>query len=385
MSLSGNLGFVSLDEILRLLTRSDQQGSVDVRGEQVRGRIFITKGGIALATTSDDEGLHRHLVKSGIVEDDYLRSVESGDNTLSPLVEKSGGAIVALLREMTVESVYQLGLNGESFEVSEGATSRFASPNAFELEKLLTDSKQRRADWVEVSRVVDDLSAPMRFVRDFGDREEVKIDRESWMVLSEVGSGTSVSQMADELGMTEFWTARVTARLIDKDLVSVSEAEAAVDEYVETPVEEPTEVATNEHTEAPPEDTPAEEASSDWALSEPVHENAERVDPKEPWWQEREDQTEGASDDTDESAQHELEAPAADADQHADDDAKIAAASEDQSQMPTRGANGETADVEGDTEEFLEKVFYKQEAAVDPQEEGHGLHRRRLIRGWHRT
>ncbi len=140
---SGNLGFVSLDEVLRLLTRSDQQGSVDVRGQQVRGRIFITKGGIALATTSDDEGLHHLLVKSGLVEDDYLRSVESGDNTLSPLVEKSGGAIVALLREMTVESVYQLGLNGESFEVSEGATSRFASPHAFELEELLTDSKQR--------------------------------------------------------------------------------------------------------------------------------------------------------------------------------------------------------------------------------------------------
>ncbi len=71
MPLSGNLGFVSLDEVLRLLTRSDQQGSVDVRGQQVRGRIFITKGGIALATTSDEEGLHRLLVKSGLVEDDY--------------------------------------------------------------------------------------------------------------------------------------------------------------------------------------------------------------------------------------------------------------------------------------------------------------------------
>ncbi|MEE9177218.1 MAG: DUF4388 domain-containing protein [Acidimicrobiia bacterium] len=303
MPLSGNLGFVSLDEVLRLLTRSDQQGSVDVRGQQVRGRIFITKGRIALATTSDDEGLHRHLVKSGLVEDDYLRSVESGDNTLSPLVDKNGGAIVALLREMTVESVYQLGLNGESFEVSEGATSRFASPHVFEVEELLTDSKQRLTGWVEVSRVVNDLSAPVRFVRDLGDREEVKIDRESWMVLSEVGPGASVSQMAHQLGTTEFWTARVTARLINKDLVSVSEAETAVDEYVETaveeyveiPVEEPTEVTTDEHTETSAEDTPAEESTSDWAFSEPVDEDAGRVNPNEPWWQEREDQTEGAS------------------------------------------------------------------------------------------
>ena len=77
MYLSGNLGFVSLDEVLRLLTHSGQEGCVDVRSEQVRGRIFITKGGIALATTSDDEDLQRLLVKSGLVEDDYLRSVES--------------------------------------------------------------------------------------------------------------------------------------------------------------------------------------------------------------------------------------------------------------------------------------------------------------------
>jgi hypothetical protein len=49
VSLSGNLGFVSLDEVLRLLTRSKQRGSVDVRGEQIRGRVFITKDGIGLA------------------------------------------------------------------------------------------------------------------------------------------------------------------------------------------------------------------------------------------------------------------------------------------------------------------------------------------------
>ena len=240
MSLSGNLGFVSLDEVLRLLTHSGQEGCVDVRSEQVRGRVFVTKGGIALATTSDDGDLHRQLVKSGLVDEDYLNGVESGDNTLSPVVEKNGEAIVALLREMTVESVYQLGINGESFEVSEGTTSRFASPNPFELEELLTHAKQRLTGWAEVSRVVDDLSEPMRFVRDLGDREDVKIDRESWMVLSQVGPGASVSQMADELGTTEFWTARVTARLIDKHLVSVSKTETAVEEYVETPVGEPT-------------------------------------------------------------------------------------------------------------------------------------------------
>ena len=68
MFLSGNLGFVSLDEVLRLLNRSNRIGSVDVTGQAVRGRIFVTQGGVALATTSNEEGLHRHLVKSGLVD-----------------------------------------------------------------------------------------------------------------------------------------------------------------------------------------------------------------------------------------------------------------------------------------------------------------------------
>jgi hypothetical protein len=48
-------------------------------------------------------------------------------------------------------------------------------------------------------------------------------------------------------------------------------------------------------------------------------------------------------------------------------------------------ANGETADVERDTEEFLEKVSSEQGAAVEPQKEGQWLRRRRLIRDYDRT
>ncbi|MEE9177219.1 MAG: hypothetical protein V3U46_02200 [Acidimicrobiia bacterium] len=90
------------------------------------------------------------------------------------------------------------------------------------------------------------------------------------------------------------------------------------------------------------------------------------------------------ADKTDESADHQFEAPVADADQPADDNAKIATASEDQSRMPIE-ANSETADVEGDTEEFLGKVYSKKGAAPEPQQEGQWLRRRRLIRDYDHT
>ena len=379
MSLSGNLGFVSLDEVLRLLTRSSQQGSVDVRGEQIRGRIFITKGGIGLATTSDDEGLHRHLVKSGLVEDAYLDDVEAGASNLAPIVEKSGGAIVELIREMTVESIYQLGLNGESFEVYEGAESHYVSPKAFELEELLTDSKQRLTDWVEVSRIVKDLTAPVAFVRDLGDREEVKIDSESWKVLSEVGSGASVSQMADELGTTEFWTARLAARLIDKDLVAFT-----AEEVDQTSVDEMSEYDESNVEGAAPEQTTDVQTHSDQT-------DDEDVDPDESWWEEPEAEVEEeAVDQADDDAEESDPSPrtlqemmqAADVESSDEEQAEtpveeqVAAAT---SEMPVLSNDGDTAEVEEDTEAFLEKVFSELETPEEPEEEGYGLLRRRRM------
>jgi hypothetical protein len=370
VSLSGNLGFVSLDEVLRLLSRSSQKGSVDVRGQNVRGRIFVTKGGLALATTFNDEGMHRYLVKSGLVDEDLLASVESGRTTLAPDVENSVSAIVDLLREMTVESIYQLGLNGDSFEVEEGAETPYASPKPFDLESIIDDSKQRLTDWAQVLQTVTDLDEVMRFSRDLGERSEVSINRDAWRVLSEIGSGSSVVSIAGELGTTDFWTARIAADLIDEELLVVDEVHSAVE--VQTPAG-------------------AAESSSD---PEPVSEGSdEDLDPNESWWEEPE--AEDGEHDT--SAE---EIPAAETLEASKDEvsevkttsifgafapgaSKEAAAvvKEDLSQVPMVDESDDD-EVEDDTEAFLEKVFSELDGSDDEkegEEEGYGLLRRRRM------
>lgn len=348
VSLSGNLGFVSLDEVLRLLTRSNQQGSVEVHGDGVQGRIFVTKGGIALATTSNDHEMHEHLIKSGLADGSFLEDVEAGNSTLAPIVEKSGGALTELLREMTVESIYQLGLNGDAFEVREGVATRYASPEMFELENLLNDAKQRIADWAEVSKSVADLTATMRLTSDLGDREEVKIDRDAWRVVSEIGSGSSVVAIASQLGTTEFWTARVASRLIKQDLVSF-----------ETAPEAP-------HTD----------------VHEPVAHVADSApDPQESWWQEPEDETQPIQDEPVEEPG--VGIPAAVEPVDYDEpvttyDEESASDREVESEVEETDA---TSDVEEDTEAFLEKVFSELDSgeADEPEEEGYGLLRRRRL------
>lgn len=365
MSLSGNLGFVSLDEVLRLLIRSGQRGRVTVRGDAVDGRVFVTRGGITLATTTTDDGLETLFRKSRMVDP---QEIASGS------IDHNDQEVIDLIREITVESIYRLNLHGDSFDVTEGVDARFASPKPFELEQLLEESRRRLEDWAEVSQVVSNLDARLAFVRDLGEREEVKIRRDAWKVLSEVGAGASITQVAAELGTTEFWAARVVARLVEDDLLT-SEAgassEVTEDEAWETPsepmyeesapedvysygYEEPAEASDVEEEPSYFQETAAgpyedSESAEEPALkTEPL--GAEGIDPVEPaddvdadksWWEEPSDETD--------------EGPSAEDDSDDDDD------------------------VEEDTEAFLEKVFSELDSSEEESEEGYGLLRRRRL------
>ena len=372
MTLSGNLGFVPLDEILRLLTRSKQQGAVEVTGNGVRGRVFVGKGGIDLATTSDDGVLHRHIVNSGYSDESALRRVTTGETTLAALAD-ANQEIVALLREMTVESIFQISDNGGDFQVKEGQVTPYASPKSFDLEALLTDADERRREWAKVSEVVPDLTTSIGLRRDLGDREEVSVKSDDWKILSEIGNGKSVEAIADHLGTTEFWTARVVARLVSNELVELR-IEESVEEWTEPEVAfaEPS----GTYSEVSQEDTYREEPyrepvqHADEPQDEPneptevfATEGAEQIDEdphNESWWREPKDEPEPADD-----------APRA-----------PEVVSENLSEIPAVGPIQESEaaeDEEEDTEAFLEKVFSELDSDKSETDEGHGLLRRRRM------
>ena len=364
MFLSGNLSFVPIDEILRLLTRSKQQGSVDVTGNGLRGRVFVGKGGIDLATTSDNTDLHRHLVNSGYADEKTLDRITTGETTLAAIAE-SNVALIELLREMTVESLYQIADRGGDFQVHEGHTTPYASPKSFDLEALLQDAEERKREWSKVSELVPDLHERITFRRDLGDREEITVKLDDWKVLSEIGNGASVKDIADHLGTTEFWTARVAARLVNSGLVVQAEPTEVPDpsEVVDddlAPASEP--IAQYRETERNPdhqptaEETPPEPsfdagpAFEDQPTAEtPTAETDEDVDHDESWWEEPTEE-DGSVEDSD-------------------------------SEMPTvEDSEDDSDDVEGDTEAFLEKVFSELDSSeTEEGEEGHGLLRRRRM------
>lgn len=382
MTLSGNLGFVPIDEILRLLTRSQQQGAVEVTNNGFRGRVFVGKGGIDLATTSEDDVLNRHLLNSGYTDEGALRRVTTGETTLAALAD-SNQAIVELLREMTVESLYQISHHGGDFEVREGQVTPYASPKSFELEVLLRDAQDRANEWAKVSDVVPDLDAAISLRSDLGERDEVSVKHDDWKVLSEVGNGLSVHEIADHLGTTEFWTARVVSRLVSNDLVELGAARGS-DDWSESTMD-PTPVADGYPNQAPQSEEPqypepqySEPQYPETGYGEPFEDeepaSAEAVEtpemhaPEAPtnddgthdesWWQEPEEET----------------GPAGVEPQHTPE-----VVGEGLSEIPPVESVEESEDVEEDTEAFLEKVFSELDSNKPETDEGHGLLRRRRM------
>lgn len=332
MTLSGNLGFVPLDEVLRLLARAGNAGVVEITNKETSGRIFVTGAGIGLATTFDDHDLKDHLISSG-----YLSPAEaSSTGGQVPFNED----LVGLVREMTVESIYRLDGDSADFQVVRDATSPYASPEPFDLERILDDSRKRSEQWESVTKRVPDLQATMEINRTLA-AETVQLDRASWRLLSEIGSGASVKDLAARLGTTRYAVASVVATMVDNELLLFGEGAATETAPIhEEPVEHIADPASSPGDETEQASAPADETE---------------VDPDRSWWDEPEaEQAAGVED-------PETEPVAAGTDDVSDDN-----------------ADADTADDAEDTDAFLEKVF--SEVASEPAEEdGHGLMRRRRM------
>jgi hypothetical protein len=364
MTLSGNLGFVPLDEVLRLLTRAGNDGMVQITNNVATGRIFVAGKGISLATTQADFGLKEHLASSGYISSADLDAVEHGSKSLGDYFTE-GSEGLALLREMTVESIYQLDAADADFKVVKDQTSPFASPSIFDLESVISDSRDRRDHWEKVRKTINDLEAPLRINREL-DRESVELRKDSWRLLAEIGSGASVSDLARSLGTTEFAVAKVAADMVQSGLVSIEESAQAQTSYPEPAADPYQESAYQAYSEpeyhaapAVVEESVTDEVDAELTPSEAsldASDVAEGVNDKS-WWDEPVAEV---------AADEEVESPVFDEEEvdetpvSVDESSAVVAADED-------------------TEAFLEKVFSdigEETASVD---DGHGLMRRRRM------
>lgn len=362
MTLSGNLGFVPLDEVLRLLTRAGNDGMVQITNSKASGRIFVAGSGITLATTLGDYGLKDHLISSGYITEDQIASVESGDSKLGDIFEVESEGL-SLLREMTVESIYQLDSDDSDFQVVKDEKTAYATSDPFDLEAILRDSRERAGQWAKVSSVIPDLGATLRINRSLT-TDTVELRKESWRIISELGSGASVEELAGRLGTTEFSVAKVAAEMVENDLLGIEEG-ASVAEPGYSAVE--TVVTSHEP-----------ETSYDSGADYQVHEVAEEAESAhdKSWWDEPE--TEESTDDAmvAQSEEHSEEHSEEQVDDLVEANYGNTGVSLDDDVSAEGFSNNEDSE---ETDAFLEKVFSELGPESDDSDDGHGLMRRRRM------
>lgn len=274
MSLSGNLELFPLEEVLRLLARSRQDGCLRVQNSDA-GRIYMEGGALSFATVEGEDAIREQVQAAGLATEEALSRLEVSDGSLTEALAPgiSSSALTELVREHSVESLYRIRRSGEGhFEFVADARPRYRTGQSFDIETLVAESDRRAAEWADIQTVVPDLSTTWRMVREI-DEESVTLSDTAWRFLAALEGACSVENLAGRLGLTTFQTARHMAELSRAKLVepvTVSEPQP-VDFETETPafesaqpVEDPDRSWWNEENE-PTEEAPTPIAGFDAA------------------------------------------------------------------------------------------------------------------------
>jgi hypothetical protein len=332
MSLTGHLDVFPLEEVLRLLSRSQKSGCLRVESPEVHGRVYLDNGSLSFATVSTDDELRRQLTVSGLVDDDALRTAEVGGRPLTEVLPPSVGhhALTEVVREEIVESLYRIRRPGRGqfvFNVDVAPHYRFGQ--AFDVELCVTEADRRSAEWADIESVIENIDLPLRINGEAPGGEPVTLAPSSWRLVAGFEGSATVRSLADRLGISRFRVAKDLAAMVRAGLVEPVAAEqpqpapepvaeltsealepqlASFPNYWETPaeptVETPAEVEPPAEVEAPAAEAESEPlapapVAAEPVTSEPVSPFAEEeapapaavtasVDPNRSWWQEPE-------------------------------------------------------------------------------------------------
>ncbi len=280
MALTGNLEVFPLQEVLRMLARSNKTGCLRINAGNVQGRVFIANGALTLATVSPDDAFRSQLINAGLMQDDDLRRLDAeGGNLAEGLtVGASVAELTDFVREHVVESLFRIRRPGSgSFDFMVDVLPRYATGLTFDAEVAAAEAERRASEWADIEAVIDDMDAPLAMARELPDENNVTVDPTTWRVLASLGAGAAVRNVSESLGMSLFRAARELSGLVRNGLVEVGasftptparvvepETTSSWTEAGAAPAETP---QWSDHT--PAFDEPTAEGPDDWAEESP--------------------------------------------------------------------------------------------------------------------
>ena len=224
MSLTGQLDVFSLEEVLRLLSRSSQSGCLRIGSPDLQGYVYFDAGCVALAMvgTADD---HLELPDSRVVDEEGLRLAGADgidfDNAGSENLQNH--RVSDFFQDEVVESLYRIReQKGGEFVFDVDAVPRYRAPTSFDVEVCVSGMDLRAAEWADIEAAIPSIDTALRISPETPNGEAVTLGPNTWRLVAGFEGEATVRTLADRLGMPRFRVAKDLTALVSKGLVEVA-------------------------------------------------------------------------------------------------------------------------------------------------------------------
>jgi hypothetical protein len=229
VALQGTLDTFALPDVLRLLASTKKTGRLHVVGARGSGDVWVRDGsvvGVDTAVASD----------TGVVDG------------------STGDVMFELFR-----------LADDAFEF-EPDTKPSAPTSPLDVEALLADVEERLAEWRAIEAVVPSLDYWVVLTEDLP-AKEVTIDATTWKTIVAVGSGRTVGDLGNDLGLGEVAVSRAVKDLVEARLAEVALIDEAV--LAELELNVPTHDESDEAPDAGPARVELDAMAAEYVAEEP--------------------------------------------------------------------------------------------------------------------
>lgn len=187
MALQGTLDTFALPDVLRLLAATKKSGHLQISGSRGTGSAWVSGGDV-----------------TSVVVDHAPLAVEPVD------------ALFELLR-----------FEDGSFTFDADATP--PDGDHLDVEPLLDSAQSLLAEWREIEAIVPSLTSWVSLCTDLP-ADEITIDQDRWTTLVAVGSGATVGNVGESLGLAELPVSRAVRELVE---LGIADVEARAPEPVQ--------------------------------------------------------------------------------------------------------------------------------------------------------
>lgn len=233
MALKGNLEDFPTPQLLNLISLARKTGTLTIEGTQIAHMSFRDGKLIYASVGTNSNSLAFVLQKSGILSVEQGRIIESrmkgtGDKQLGHLLIRAGYAtqrdIIQSVQIHILDAAYKIFTWAEglfSFDANSVPSSdRITVP--IDLDDVILEGSRRLKEWEYLSEEIPDLDATLRFADDPDARlDKINLSVEEWRVISFVGQGNTIRQIAEAVNLSAFQIRRIVYGMMQAGLIEV--------------------------------------------------------------------------------------------------------------------------------------------------------------------